>query len=285
MSEIIYAWLLRLYPSSFREAYGEEALQLFRDRARHERGLGAGLRLWFDLLSDLVLFLPRWYQHNPAPLVTSQAQLGSDGIPTFGSFQRELPRFHSLMYGMLAWIVLYGAILYLLDHSRTHLSASVQAVRRTHAEPHEDATAAKAGSKSATPAPEPSEDVAKPVPMVSFSYLPEYPSSGSMVTLKAAVYPLGAGPTPTGSVVFFDGDTALDEGSKLVNGIVTIQGKLPCAETNSLRAIYYGDDTYSYSGSIVQTEGVDAHGRKASRRRPQHLTGVGCRSSLHQLIR
>jgi hypothetical protein len=27
MSEKIYAWLLRLYPSHFREAYGNEALQ------------------------------------------------------------------------------------------------------------------------------------------------------------------------------------------------------------------------------------------------------------------
>jgi hypothetical protein len=38
MSEKIYAWLLRLYPSHFRDRYGEEALQLFRDRAAHERG-------------------------------------------------------------------------------------------------------------------------------------------------------------------------------------------------------------------------------------------------------
>jgi hypothetical protein len=46
MSEKIYARFLHLYPSRFREAYGEEALQLFRDRARHERGLFRRLRLW-----------------------------------------------------------------------------------------------------------------------------------------------------------------------------------------------------------------------------------------------
>ena len=40
MSEKIYAWLLRLYPSRFREAYGDEAVQLFRDRARDEKWLG-----------------------------------------------------------------------------------------------------------------------------------------------------------------------------------------------------------------------------------------------------
>ena len=36
MSEKIYAWLLRLYPSRFREEYGEAALELFRDRAHDE---------------------------------------------------------------------------------------------------------------------------------------------------------------------------------------------------------------------------------------------------------
>ena len=31
MSEKIFAFLLRLYPAHFRRAYGDEALQLFRD--------------------------------------------------------------------------------------------------------------------------------------------------------------------------------------------------------------------------------------------------------------
>jgi len=55
MSERIYAFLLRLYPSHFRLAYGDEALQLVRDRARHE----STLRLWIDLLFDLVCSIPR----------------------------------------------------------------------------------------------------------------------------------------------------------------------------------------------------------------------------------
>jgi retinol-binding protein 3 len=37
MSEKIYAFLLRLYPVAFREMYGEEALQLFRDRAYNRK--------------------------------------------------------------------------------------------------------------------------------------------------------------------------------------------------------------------------------------------------------
>jgi hypothetical protein len=52
MSEKIYALLLRLFPSHFREVYGKEALRLFRDRARDEKGFFASLRLWLDLLSD-----------------------------------------------------------------------------------------------------------------------------------------------------------------------------------------------------------------------------------------
>jgi len=59
MSEKMYLWLWRLYPSRFQEAYREEALQLFRDRARHEKGFFPQLRLWLDLLIDLASSLPR----------------------------------------------------------------------------------------------------------------------------------------------------------------------------------------------------------------------------------
>ena len=45
MSEKIYACLLRLYPARFRQQYGAEALQLFQDRLRDERGLLPKLRL------------------------------------------------------------------------------------------------------------------------------------------------------------------------------------------------------------------------------------------------
>jgi len=45
MSEKIYACLLRLFPSHFRETYGDEALQLFRDRAHDEKGFSPRVRL------------------------------------------------------------------------------------------------------------------------------------------------------------------------------------------------------------------------------------------------
>ncbi len=55
MSEKIFAVLLRLYPSGFRETYGDEALQLFRDRERDEVGLFAKVRLWMDLFADMAV--------------------------------------------------------------------------------------------------------------------------------------------------------------------------------------------------------------------------------------
>ena len=44
MSEKLYALLFRLYPSRFRDAYAEEAMQLFRDRSRDEHGFFAAMR-------------------------------------------------------------------------------------------------------------------------------------------------------------------------------------------------------------------------------------------------
>src|SRR4051812_34928553 len=75
MSEKIYAFLLRLYPAAFRDAYSDDALQLVRDRAHDERGFIAKLRLWLDLLSDLAVSLQRGFD---APHVEL-----AGGIPSF----------------------------------------------------------------------------------------------------------------------------------------------------------------------------------------------------------
>jgi hypothetical protein len=83
MSEKIYALLLRLYPSHFREAYGEESLQLFRDRARDEKGFFLTLRLWLDLLADLAISVPREYGYVQPALVASSAQQRLAGVPAF----------------------------------------------------------------------------------------------------------------------------------------------------------------------------------------------------------
>jgi hypothetical protein len=81
MSEKLYAWLLRLYPSHFREEYGDEALRLFRDRTRDEQGFFLRLRLWFDLLFDVTVSLPREYLHVPSPRVVVSAPHRLYGTP------------------------------------------------------------------------------------------------------------------------------------------------------------------------------------------------------------
>lgn len=70
-----------------------------------------------------------------------------------------------------------------------------------------------------------------------------------MVNLTATVLAVGTGPTPTGSVRFFDGNTVVKMGN-LNNGTVTVKGKLPFIAKHSLSAIYDGDANYSSASSI-----------------------------------
>ena len=58
-AERLYALLLRAYPAGFRERFGAEMRQHFRDRRRDaaERGEGAA-RFWLELAADFVRALP-----------------------------------------------------------------------------------------------------------------------------------------------------------------------------------------------------------------------------------
>ena len=105
MSEKLYALFLRLYPAHFREEYGGEALQLFRDRARAERGFGPRLRLWLDLFFDLTVSLPREYLRLPAPRVAVSALRGAPGLPAFYEFQNQAPSPAALFIGGLLSVV------------------------------------------------------------------------------------------------------------------------------------------------------------------------------------
>jgi len=79
MSEKIFALLLRLYPPQFRRRFGEEALQLWRDRLRDEKGILQQLRLWMDLIWDLTSSLPRAYQSRGETL--ARAGTSADVLP------------------------------------------------------------------------------------------------------------------------------------------------------------------------------------------------------------
>jgi hypothetical protein len=231
MSEKIYAWLLRLYPSSFQRAYGEEALQLFRDRARDERGFLPSLRLWLNLLGDLAVSLPREYRSASAAVVVSQAPHLSDGTPSFHTLDVEAFSFRSLFYGGVASFVVYGSILVLIGHGGNLFANPARDSQRT---------------------PRSSETIPKRPPTIILSYVPAKPAPGSMVKLTATVSAVG-GPTPTGNVRFFDGITVLNMG-ELDDGSVTVKGKLPHSATHTLRATYLGDAKYSPVSSTEEKQ-------------------------------
>lgn len=78
-AERMYALLLRAYPAAFRERFGVEMRQLFRDRRQDsaERGEGAA-RFWLDLAADTVRSLPAQHlaalrERRPAPSARTPA--------------------------------------------------------------------------------------------------------------------------------------------------------------------------------------------------------------------
>jgi hypothetical protein len=222
MSEKIYAWLLRLYPSNFQRAYGEEALQLFRDRARDERGFLSGLRLWLDLLGDLAVSLPREYRSISDAAVASRAKHVLDGAPSFHILEAEALSFRSLFYGGMASLAVYGCLLVMVGHGGNAIPNRASDLQQL---------------------PRHSGTFAKRPPDIHLSYSPANPSSGSMVKLTATVFAVG-GPKATGNVRFFDGITVLHVG-RLKNGSVTVSEKLPRVAEHSLRATYLGDANYT----------------------------------------
>ena len=105
MSEVIFRLLLHLYPSRFRQEYGDEALQLFRDRRHDEAGMWPSVRLWFDLLTDLVISLPREYCDSRPEVARASAKTCLDGTPTFFVFDTASPGGRPLLLGGLLSLI------------------------------------------------------------------------------------------------------------------------------------------------------------------------------------
>ena len=117
MSEKIYTLLLRLYPARFRACYGEESLQLFRDRLRDEAGFYARLRLWLDLLTDTVIALPRSHRMGqPATGVATSPGL-ADGLPSFEVLDRAPLRPAAIVAAWLLSLAGAGAFFILLSYA------------------------------------------------------------------------------------------------------------------------------------------------------------------------
>jgi hypothetical protein len=120
MSEKIYALLLRLYPSRFRAEYGDEALQLFRDRARNERGFFPTLRLWLDLLADLAISVPSEYFHAQPAFIVSPVRQHLDGTPSFFLLENESPRLGALLFGSVLSLLAIATVSVLNGHGASY---------------------------------------------------------------------------------------------------------------------------------------------------------------------
>ncbi len=120
MFEHFCVLLLRLYPAAFRRAYGDDAVQLLRDRARHERGAFRRVRLLMDLAIDLgALSLHGWRQEQ-------RSLAAPDGTPRFDIIQVDAPHPAALAVGMLASILMFAAFPLLFQpKALAHASASV----------------------------------------------------------------------------------------------------------------------------------------------------------------
>jgi peptidase S41-like protein len=127
MSEKVYACLLRLFPSHFRESYGDEALQLFRDRARDEKGFFARLRLWLDLFGDLAASVPRQYRYVRPALSSAAVQHHVAGAPAFFLLVDASPGPTTLILGCALSMIALSLFSTLLDHvgNRPPSSASI----------------------------------------------------------------------------------------------------------------------------------------------------------------
>jgi Peptidase family S41 len=127
MFEAVCAFLLRLYPARFRRAYGDDARQLIRDRARHERGVLLRLRLVMDLTMDLLATSVSW---QPAAAVFARV----DGTPRFDFIETHRPRPEALAAGMLTSMLMFAGFA-LLFQPRTFPSAPAQLGKGSGADP------------------------------------------------------------------------------------------------------------------------------------------------------
>jgi len=227
MSEKVYLLLLHLYPRQFRQTYGEEAMQLFRDRLQDETGVFRRIRLWLDLLLDLGALHVRGY--HEATLVGAAAEGGSGKIPSFASLEgRALEARFLLWGGVLSLILCSSALFTLQQGGRLHFAQEGPGPNAVFSPP-------------------------KMNPKIVFSYEPRRTSKGSLVRLHAVVSADGDGPKPTGKVNFLHGWDIFVAGT-LVNGSVTVEAKVPRGKTLPLNALYVGDSNYHSASSVEKAQ-------------------------------
>lgn len=114
MSEKIYAWLLSLYPARFRDKYGNEALELFCNRSHEEKDFIPRLRLWLDVLLDLIISIPREHRRTQ-PTFAAAVEHRADGVPSFHVVHDEPLRPEAILFGGVLALVLLSVFLVLFN--------------------------------------------------------------------------------------------------------------------------------------------------------------------------
>lgn len=144
MSEKIFALWLRLFPPEFRARYGEEAVQLYRDRVRDERGVWRRARLGWDLLADFFTGLPKAWQMTYAVASDRSREPEAELVPLFRLLQAEPLRPASLLLGGLlavmvvavSALVLQTAILHpVARHTRSPIDSVLQRLNQPSLQP------------------------------------------------------------------------------------------------------------------------------------------------------
>src|SRR5438105_15247684 len=120
MSEKIYVYLLRLFPRHFREEYGDEALQLFRDRMRDEKGLFLRVRAWLGLLADVAGSVPCQYRYVRPALSGTAVQQHLEGAPAFFVLVQESPSAGALIFGCVLSMMALSLFFILLGYAGNH---------------------------------------------------------------------------------------------------------------------------------------------------------------------
>jgi hypothetical protein len=114
MSEKMYARLLRLYPSGFRRQYEDAALRLIPDRLRDETGFFTRIRLWWELVTDVLVGLPQSYRNSYAEAEVVSLLPHAEGIRSFKAPNKEPLRPGSILVGgvvSLSAIAAFGFVL------------------------------------------------------------------------------------------------------------------------------------------------------------------------------
>ncbi|MGA8669693.1 MAG: hypothetical protein WB679_07445 [Terracidiphilus sp.] len=124
MSEKMYIRLLRMYPSRFRKTYEGEALQLVRDRLRDETGFFNRLRLWWDLLADLLAGLPRAYLNSYATPEAASLSPHAESLPSFKVLDTEPLGRGSIMVAGVVSLTAIAAFGFVLSRPIAYLPIS-----------------------------------------------------------------------------------------------------------------------------------------------------------------